>query len=483
MEENEHALSPFSGEDTGEQPQAGGSLLVDAPEHPEADPSLSPPAAFDAPRWNADDAWNFGKPATGPSLPRVQRPIALGLVVVLVVSVGAYFFLNRRTPSGGTAFALALSQDKTYRYDVRIGMDGTISAQGQQTPFKMQMDQVIAWHVDSVDSGGTATVAVTVQTRSARFNGAPAPTVPSQTSRIQVARDGRILSTGFEMTGFGSNSDFGSLVPGSDQFMPLLPNHPVKVGESWTKRFDQELPFGMGRFRYDVDSKLLRYENSGGRRMAVLFSTLSVPLDMTIDLKKVLGASGNSAGQLLPAGSNPKMKFGGSMSMQQTAWFDHAQGELDRTSGNATFDMSIDFKDFPQEANPLTGQMHLTGTMSLQVQRLDGSPKLSKKAQNAKAQLDLRDALAAAKVHFTDANTYRGFTPRVANRIEPSLAFNAAAKAKVGQVSIRVATRTVLLLVMRSATGRVFCIAERAGKGISYGMRDAKTGAGCRGGW
>jgi hypothetical protein len=69
------------------------------------------------------------------------------------------------------------------------------------------------------------------------------------------------------------------------------------------------------------------------------------------------------------------MKLGGSMTMRQTAWFDHARGELYRTSGNATFDMAIEFKDFPQQANPPSGALHFTGSMNLQVQQLDTKPK------------------------------------------------------------------------------------------------------------
>jgi hypothetical protein len=479
MDENEHDLFAFSREDTAEQPHAGESAAASV--------ALAdyPHAAWNAggsPAAGADGAWSFGKPARVSGLPKGRRPIALALVVLLVAGVGAYFFLNRRSAGGGEAFALALSRNSTYSYDVRLGMNGTISMQGQQLPFKMVMDQVLAWRVESTDSDGTATVAVTMETRAAAINGQPAPTIPTQTSRIRVARDGRILSADFGLAGL-SNSDFGSLVPGGDQFMPLLPDHPVKVGDSWTKDFDQELPFGMGRFRYSVNSTLLRYGDIDGKRMAVIFSTLSLPLDMTIDLKKILAASGASGAGSFPGGGNPKMNFGGSMTMKQTAWFDPARGELARSSANANFDMTIEFKDFASQANPPAGAMSFKGTMELHVQRVDSTPTLSPKAQNKQAQADLRNALVAAETHYTAHSTYKGFTPVVANRIESLLAFNAASKAKVGQVSIRVAAKNAILLVTRSATGKVFCIAQREGQKIAYGTRDAKIVANCRGGW
>jgi len=171
------------------------------------------------------------------------------------------------------------------------------------------------------------------------------------------------------------------------------------------------------------------------------------------------------------------------VTMEQTAWFDQAHGELYRSTGNAHFDMTIDFKDFPAQASAPAGPMHFAGTMTLQVQRQSTAPKLSPQAQDTKAQSDLRNALVAAKVHLTDSHTYRGFTPLAANKLEPSLPFNSALRARVGQVSIRVATKTAILLVTRSASGKVFCIAQRAGGEIAYGRRDARTLAACRGGW
>jgi hypothetical protein len=128
--------------------------------------------------------------------------------------------------------------------------------------------------------------------------------------------------------------------------------------------------------------------------------------------------------------------------------------------------------------------------MNLEVQWLDSKPKPTEKelqaqraAQDKAAKADLRNALVAAKVHFTDSGTYRGFTPAAAEKIEPSLTYNRLGKAKAGQVSIRLTGRSVILLVSRSASGKVFCIGQQAGKKIAYGKRDAKTVAACRGGW
>jgi hypothetical protein len=487
MDENENPFALLNRENTAEQAEPGtGSVLVGSGDHPDRTEPHEAGGLFGAPSTPVDGSWSFSTSKARGGFPKVRLPIALALVVVLLAGVGSYLFLSRRSSSGGTAFALSLSRNKSYRYAVHMGMQGTMSMQGQQQPLNMQMDQTISWRVESVDGDGTATVAVTTEIANGQMNGEPMPAMPPQTTRIRVAKDGRMLSMG-NLT-LTSATDFGSFMPGTDQFMPLLPDHPVDVGDSWTKKFDQDLPFGMGSLQYEVASSLLRYETVDGSRTAVIFSTLSLPLDMAIDLKKVLTATGGDAGgDAIPG--NPKMQFGGTMTMQQTAWFDQARGELSRTSATATFDMTVEFKDFPQSTTP-TGEIGFDGTMNMEVQRLDSKSKLTEEqlraqraAQDKEAQSDLRNALVAAKVHFTESSSYAGFTPAVADKIEPTLTYNRSAKAKTGQVSIRLAGKNAILLVIRSASGRMFCVADQVGRKIAYGKRDAKTVASCRGGW
>ncbi len=49
--------------------------------------------------------------------------------------------------------------------------------------------------------------------------------------------------------------------------------------------------------------------------------------------------------------------------------------------------------------------------------------------------------MVAALTYFADQATFSGFTPAAARTISPTLDFNASAKAKRGEVSIRVATK------------------------------------------
>ncbi|TMK80672.1 MAG: hypothetical protein E6G47_06335 [Actinobacteria bacterium] len=199
---------------------------------------------------------------------------------------------------------------------------------------------------------------------SGNFNGQPVANTSQYTSRIQVARDGRILVGGdLASTTGGSGFDF----PGTDQFTPVLPDHPVKPGDTWTKSFDQTLPFGGGDLSYTSHNTLVRYENVSGVKAAVIRSTMSVPLDLTIDLRKLLDMYGKGAP--IPKGSHPTIQYGGSVSMDQTAWFDPTGGSLVKTLLVAQFDMQMQFKGFPSKQLPGGGQVAFAGSMTLTLTR------------------------------------------------------------------------------------------------------------------
>jgi len=89
------------------------------------------------------------------------------------------------------------------------------------------------------------------------------------------------------------------------------------------------------------------------------------------------------------------------------------------------------------------------------------------RAQDKAAESDLRNGFAAAKVSFTDADTYFGFDTVAAAAVEPNLNWHAGGAAPSGtQVNIEVAGPLVttnpstLMLSRVSGSGTYFCIAD-----------------------
>ena len=113
------------------------------------------------------------------------------------------------------------------------------------------------------------------------------------------------------------------------------------------------------------------------------------------------------------------------------------------------------------------------------------------RAQDRAAQSDLRNGLAAAKVYYTDSDTYTGFNQAAGVAIEPSLTWADSATTVQGTVGILVPvtapTGISVLLQTQSASGKGFCVADTStGPGTVFGNNlggDFATVAACTGGW
>jgi type IV pilus assembly protein PilA len=84
------------------------------------------------------------------------------------------------------------------------------------------------------------------------------------------------------------------------------------------------------------------------------------------------------------------------------------------------------------------------------------------RAQDKAAESDLRNGFAAAKVFFTDADTYVGFDVAAAQGVEPNLNWTAAAApGPTGtQVMIEGVAAGTVALSRLSASGTYFCVAD-----------------------
>lgn len=115
---------------------------------------------------------------------------------------------------------------------------------------------------------------------------------------------------------------------------------------------------------------------------------------------------------------------------------------------------------------------------------ITAAPQIEQAVNNVATQAaenDLRNGYAAAKVYFTDGDTYTGFTADRGAALEPSLNWNDGFTG-VGQVRIGAASGDSVVLVTRTLDQRYLCIADIAGV-TSFGQVDARTPSECTGGW
>ena len=302
-----------------------------------------------------------------------RKTIAIIVVAVLVAAGLGYMFLGRGGGATTPAFALDLSAGQTYTYRMNVAIDAHVYAGGRSIPVNEAMGATMKWDVQSVDAQGNATVAVDLSDFTVNMNGQTVPTgsIPSDATHftMRVAPDGSILQGGALGMFGGSNASTAGGVPGTDQFTPVLPGHDVAVGASWTKTYNQTLPYGMGTIHAKTHSTYLRTESVDGANAAVIVSKTTIPLHMKIDLRQMLQQLGSSSSGSLPAGANPVMTYKGKVKAQTTGWFDPNARQVLKTSMTAQFDMHIAISGVPGGMPGGLDHMVMKGAMTMTMQK------------------------------------------------------------------------------------------------------------------
>jgi hypothetical protein len=427
-------------------------------------------------------AWGSGKGGSVRlRLPRARTVLTLGLVMALVGGALAYLFVFSGREAAGSPLALSFAEGDVFRYRVDMMMEATASSGGETAPLDMSVGMVFSWDVLAVDTEGVAVVSFVIEEMSGTLNGQALGELPATTLRIRIAPDGRIIDAG--SSGLSAGAGSGIFVPGTDQLTPLLPNGPVEVGDTWTKTFTQKVPFLDTGLTYESRSFLVRFEEEDGTRAAVIQSDITMPMDFTMDLREAAEYAGVGG---LPDGANPTITFSGASSLRQTSWLDTEGGVLLRGLSQGTFDVTMSMDGFDEASAAFPGSdVSLAGSMDVNLERLDGRASAASPAdQDRDAQATLRNALVAAKTLYADRATYKGLSPAMLAEIEPNVAFVTSPKASSEKVSVRVEGPKRLVLVTRSASGNVFCIADAIeGAGVTYGTANATAAADCSQGW
>jgi hypothetical protein len=275
---------------------------------------------------------------------------ALVVVVAVIAGLVAFNTLGDKERANAAPLALAFTAGQSETYTMHMTMDGTLNAGellGEQ-PIVMDVTQVVTWEVVSVDDEGVATIEVTTTEMSGTMNGVALPAEVSSTPPVemQIAPDGRILSAG-GMSFSGLEQTGGASFPGMGQMTPLLPDGPVAPGDTWTKDFSQEIPFGEGTIGFTSTSTLERYEDVDGVNAAVITTEFTVPMDFTLDFGELLASFGDTSGVTGATGlagfEDASIAYGGQGTFRQTSWIDPEAEKMLKTSSAGSFDMTMAF--------------------------------------------------------------------------------------------------------------------------------------------
>jgi hypothetical protein len=182
---------------------------------------------------------------------------------------------------------------------------------------------------------------------------------------MKVAKDGRVLSV--NGNAFGSSAALPGMTGTQGGVVSaILPDHPVKPGDTWTKTYDQPNPLGGSAIHATSNNTYLRDETVGSVKAAVIESKLSTDLDMTIDLSSMLGAPGTPP----PMGEAPgaeTMSMKGTSTSDATTWIDTSAGRIIKThsTGSVNATLTVNMPADSAAKPGLSGPITLKGTQTL----------------------------------------------------------------------------------------------------------------------
>src|SRR5881296_2379355 len=197
----------------------------------------------------------------------MKRLALIAVSVFVLAGCGALGAAKAHTLS------LAYKAGDTYTYKLHASSEQTVTTSEISFPLNFDISADESIKVKSVDSSGTADLAITLSnlTMKSTMGGVSNTTtgVPAQTINVQVGADGRLVSVEGNQLPGGTPMQAFSGLGGGFFITAVLPAKPVKPGDTWTKDYDQANPNGTGGTHVTSKSFYLRDESLNGVNAAV----------------------------------------------------------------------------------------------------------------------------------------------------------------------------------------------------------------------
>jgi hypothetical protein len=280
-----------------------------------------------------------------------------GAALLAIACAGALVACGA-VPVQAQMLALAYRNGDTYAYSIHSVVNATVGASATPVPVKFDLTARETVTVRSVDPDGTADLSITLSAATMKTSSAGVTTTvtgaPLPSVEMKVAADGRVLSLNGSAVG-----GFAPLSGTDDSFISaVLPDNPVKPGDTWAKSYDQANPSGSGSIHVKANSRYLRDETLKGIKAAVIETNSSTVIDITIDMSRL------TPGTVMPisgVGAIQGITIKGTATSDVTTWIDPTGHRVvkshaaSRTTGTMSFVMSA------RATMPMMGPMTTQG--------------------------------------------------------------------------------------------------------------------------
>ena len=287
------------------------------------------------------------------------------IAMFLVAACGSASTVSAHTIS------LAYKAGDSYKYSLHFVLKYQIGIEslGMTVPLDLDLSGKEAVKVNSVDSAGVADVTLTLTDLSTKsvVNGTTTTTTTASTTvHVKIGPDGRIVSVNGSALG---NSTLPGLSGTESGFISaILPDGPVKPGDTWSKSYDESNPMGStGAFHVTTDNKYLRDDRVSNVNAAVVESKINATLDLKFDMSSLSGSGGTPLFPTGGSGGMESMSMKGTVKSDVTSWIDtgarhivksHSTGSVD-----ATLNLNMAAGSTPQPG--FSGPITFKGTQTL----------------------------------------------------------------------------------------------------------------------
>jgi len=207
-----------------------------------------------------------------------MRRVAV-LVLFFVAACGSFGAAQPHTLS------LAYKAGDTYKYKFHSTSKQTAGTGGMTIPVSVDTSANETVAVKSVDSSGVADLSITLSDFSLKTVAAGVTNtttgLPANSVEVKIRPDGTLVSVNGNDLMAGSPIAALAGVGGGYFIAAVLPDKAVKVGDTWSKTYDQKDPIGSGTVHIVSDSKYLRDESFNGVTAAVVETKSTSTLDLS----------------------------------------------------------------------------------------------------------------------------------------------------------------------------------------------------------
>ena len=250
------------------------------------------------------------------------------LAAFLVAACGSF------GPAQPETLSLAYKAGDTYKYRFHATSKQAANMSGMSVPIQLDTSANETVDVKSVDSGGTADLAITLSDLTLKTVAAGITNttsgMPANTVEVKIRADGTVVAIDGKSLMSGSPLAAFSGIGGGFFIAAVLPDNAVKVGDRWSKTYDQSDPDGFGTVHITSTSTYVRDETVDNVTTAVVETKSNGRIDFT---------GPTSSSHATDAG----LSMNGTFTTDVTTWIDAGAHRIVKSHSTAHDDVTLNF--------------------------------------------------------------------------------------------------------------------------------------------